>query len=76
MTASDLHDRIVSSLARKHGGTKRRWRIAVGDIRVYSAATHPHCNWSVEPTGTASENDAVQRLLDELRLRHPLVAEA
>lgn len=68
MTTSDLHDRIVSTLARDHGGTKRRWRVAVGGVRVHSVATHPHCNWSIEPSGTASENDAIERLLDDLRL--------
>jgi len=73
MRASDLQDRIVAELVRSSGGTKRGWRAAVGAVRVHDPATHPHCNWSVDPSGTAAENERIERLLDDLRLRHRLV---
>ena len=59
---------------RRHGGTARRWRLAIGRIRVHDAATHPHCNWSVDPSGEAAEVDAIEPLLDAVRLSYPLVA--
>ena len=73
MTASELQDLLVSSLTRQAGGTRRRWRIVLGAVRLYDAATHPHCNWAVEPSGSDAEVDKVERLLDEMRLAHPVV---
>jgi hypothetical protein len=73
MTSHELLDIILSALVRAHGGQRRRWRAVVGNIRVYGLDTHPHCNWLVSPGGHAPENAAVERLLDDLRLRHPIV---
>ena len=73
MLASDLVDLFVTILARNSGSNRRRWRAAVGDIRIYSLATHPHCNWNVVPSGTVAEVAAVERLADDLRGRHPIV---
>ncbi|WP_221793360.1 hypothetical protein [Aquisediminimonas sediminicola] len=74
MTASNLRDLLVNMLTRDVGGDRRRWRIAVGDVRVYSRATHPHCNWAVAPSGSNREIAEVERLVDDLRARHPIVA--
>jgi hypothetical protein len=74
MQSSQLQDLIVSKLALEHGGTKRRWRIAVGPIKLHSSATHAHCNWSVAPSGTPRENSQIERLMDDLRLAHPVVS--
>lgn len=73
MTAADLIDRIVAQLVRRHGGTVRRWKTVLGKVRVYDAETHPHCNWSLAPSGAAGDVAAVERLLDELRITYPIV---
>ncbi|MDK2768442.1 MAG: hypothetical protein KYX69_12080 [Sphingomonas sp.] len=73
MTASQLHDHLVRTLMRKAGGTLRRWRTVVGPVRVHDPATHVHCNWSVTPTGTSREIAEVERLLDVVRLEHPII---
>lgn len=73
MTASELQDLIIATLVRRVGGNRRRWRIVLGSIKVHDRATHPQCNWSVSPSGEAGEVDAVEDLLDTLRLEHPLV---
>ena len=75
MTGDDVLHLIVATLARKVGGSTRRWRLAVGPIRVHDPATHPHCNWSVSPSGDARDIAAIEHLLDELRLSHPLVTQ-
>jgi len=75
MTAGELQDLLVTALVRQMGGSKRDWRAALGPVRVYSAATHPHCNWSVAPSGSAGENAIIERLLDDFRGKHPLVTE-
>lgn len=69
--ASALQDLIVSQLARDAGGTRRRWRIVVGPVRVHDPMTHPHCNWSVNPSGNSREVAEVERLLDTMRLQQP-----
>ncbi len=73
MTSGMLLDLFLSTLVRQAGGNRRRWRLVVGDVRLYDPATHPHCNWSITPTGSAIENDTVERIADDLRLKHPIV---
>jgi len=72
-TAADLRDLFLATLIRERGGTRREWRLVLGDIRVYPVATHPHCNWSATPGGDPAENAAVERIADDLRQRHPIV---
>lgn len=73
MNASDLQDLIVRTLVRQSGGSRRDWHLAVGAVRIHDVATHPHCNWSLAPSGDSRENERIERLLDTLRLDHPLV---
>jgi hypothetical protein len=74
MTSHELLDVLLSTLVRSHGGDRRRWRLVLGRIRVHSLETHPHCNWSVAPAGSARENALIERMLDELRAVHPVIA--
>jgi hypothetical protein len=74
MTIIELQDLIVRTLVRTEGGSPRRWRIVVGPIKIYDLATHAHCNWSVAPSGANGEVAKVERLLDSLRLSHPIVS--
>lgn len=73
MTADQLIDMLVARLVREHGGSKHHWRRVVGTARLYSRATHPHCNWSVTPTGTVREIAVLETLLDQMRIDHPLL---
>lgn len=73
MTAADLRDLFLTHLTRRHGSSRRRWRMVVGEVKLYSRATYPHCNWAVSPSGTASENAAVEAVSDELRAAHPII---
>ena len=74
MTASDLQSLILTTLVREQGSDRRRWRLVLGEVRVYSLATHPHCNWSVTPSGAFADIDAVETLVDRVRGEHPIVA--
>ena len=76
MTDADLIDRFLATLVREAGGNRRRWRLVLGAVRLHDIATHPHCNWSIAPTGTADETTEVERVADDLRLRHPIVTRA
>lgn len=76
MTAHELQDILLSTLVRQHGGERRRWRAPMGPIRVHPLETHPHCNWSLAPSGTTGENARIERLLDDIRGRHPIVSRA
>ena len=73
MTAIELRELIVATLVRKVGGSARQWRIALGPIRRHDIATHPHCNWSVAPSASARETAQIEKLLDTLRLEHPII---
>ena len=75
MTSAGLIDLFVKTLLRDLGGDRRRWRTVLGTVRVYGTDTHPHCNWSVTPSGGAGENAAVERIADRLRGEHPIVSD-
>lgn len=74
MLTSQLLDLIVSTLVRQTGGSQRRWRIALGPVRLRDPRHYSHCNWEVVPSGTPRENAAIERLLDTIRLEHPEVS--
>ncbi|MEG3163318.1 hypothetical protein U1701_01800 [Sphingomonas sp. PB2P19] len=73
MTASDLQSLLLTMLVRDQGGDRRRWRLVLGEVKVYSLSTHPHCNWSVTPSGAFADIDAVETLVDTVRAQHPIV---
>jgi hypothetical protein len=73
MNTEDLIDRFLARLLRDVGGTRRRWRNVIGPVRVYSPATHAHCNWSIAPEGSAAEVAAAEAVSDVLRLEHPII---
>jgi len=73
LTASELRDRLVTVLTRDHLGDRRRWRMAVGKVRVYSTDTHAHCNWSVTPSGSAEDIDRIETLVDRFREEFPII---
>lgn len=73
MHAVQLHNLILSQLIRSVGGTRQHWRRAIGDVRVYSMKTHPHCNWDVFASGSAADVRAVNQVVDHIRADHPHV---
>lgn len=73
MTVGDLQDLLVAKLARASGGSARRWRLAIGPVYLHDIATHPHCNWSVRPSGDVRDVAHIERLLDSVRLEHPIL---
>ena len=73
MTPDQMTDLIVARLLRAHGQSKHHWRKAIGSIRLYDRATHPHCNWTATPTGSRRDVAQIEMLLDELRLSHPIL---
>lgn len=75
MTASQLQDLILRALIKEVGGNQRRWRIALGQVRVLDATKHSHCNWAVTPMGSSPENHAIETLLDRIRAEHPIVSQ-
>lgn len=74
MTASEVQDLLVSTLVRRLGGSLRRWRVVIGPVRLHDATTHPHCNWSVDLSGSTRATGAVEQRLNEVRLAYSIIA--
>jgi hypothetical protein len=74
MTASDLEQLLIARLVRERGGTSQTWQRALGKIIVRDTQTHPHCNWDFRLSGTNAQRAAIERLLDEVRLEHSILA--
>ncbi len=73
MTSADLRDIFLAILVRDTGRSRRHWRLVIGEFRVYSLSTHPHCNWAINPSGSVGDIARVERVCDDLRGRHPIV---
>ena len=73
MTANQLQDLLIARLTRQMGGSARRWRMAIGPIHMHDLATHAPFNWSVRPNGDPRDVAEIERLLDTIRLDHPVV---
>ncbi|WP_040715325.1 hypothetical protein [Caenibius tardaugens] len=74
MTATDLEQMLIARLVRERGGTSQIWQRALGRVIVRDTATHAHCNWDVSLSGTDVQCAAIERLLDDVRLEHSIVA--
>lgn len=74
MTASDLEQLLIARLIREKGGTSQTWQRALGKVIVRDPRTHAHCNWDVRLSGTNAQRAVIERLLDEVRLEHSIVA--
>ena len=74
MTASDLEELLIARLVRERGGTSQTWQRAIGKVIVRDTGTHAHCNWDVRLSGTDAQRAAIERLLDDVRLEHPILA--
>lgn len=75
MTVHELQEFIVRHLAREYGGGTARWRRALGAIKVYSRATHAHCNWDARPSGAIQDVARIERAIDAVRLQNPFVSD-
>ena len=74
MTRDQMIDLLVARLLREQGRSKHHWRKAIGAIRLYDRETHPHCNWTVTPTGSVRDVAIIEGLLDDMRFAHPLLS--
>jgi hypothetical protein len=72
LSSAELNGLLIEMLTGHAGGAPEQWRDAVGDIVVLSLETHPHCNWTVLPTGSAREIAAVDLAVELVRGDHPL----
>ncbi len=74
MTASDLEQLLIARLIREKGGTSQTWQRALGKVIVRDPETYAHCNWDVRLSGSDAQRAAIERLLDDVRLEHSIVA--
>jgi hypothetical protein len=73
VTADELKDLLLARLVRNQGGVRSEWRKRIGQVRLYSVATHPHCNWAIDAAGTRAQIEAIETLVDDLRSTHPIL---
>lgn len=73
MTDCDLEQMLVDRLIREKGGTSQTWQRALGKAIVRDVKTHAHCNWDFRLGGTDAQRATIERVLDDVRLEHPIV---
>jgi hypothetical protein len=71
LTAAEIHNLLVTILVGAAGGDPERWRELIGEMFVFSLATHPTCNWRVVPSGTPAEVAAINMAVELVRQDNP-----
>lgn len=69
-STSELRDLIAHLLAGAAGGSEAKWRKLVGDVEALPIIFDPRSNWRIEPTGTASELEAIEKAVTVVRGAH------
>lgn len=68
MTSNELVSLILTRLVRIEGGSRQKWRRALGELRIYPLTTHPHCNWDFRAANSIGE---VEAAIDWARISYP-----
>jgi hypothetical protein len=75
MTTTELRELMVELLAGAAGGDPARWRECVGDVKWQPMSTIVP-NWTIEPTGTVHEIEAIRHAERIVRDEHRFVTQA
>jgi len=51
-----------------------KWRKLVGDVQHLPIVFNPRSNWRIDPTGTPTERDAIEKAVEVVREAHPYVS--
>lgn len=70
----ELRDLLAHLLAGVAGGTEVKWRKLVGDVQHLPIVFNPRSNWRIDPTGTPTERDAIEKAVEVVREAHPYVS--
>jgi hypothetical protein len=73
MTATEMRAYLVELLAGAAGGDPARWDRCVGRVAWHPLGANPHPNWSIAPTGTRKEIDAIRQAEALVRDHHRFV---
>lgn len=74
MTPAEIGDLLATVIAGVAGGTKARWRKAIGPIEKLPTWKHVRFNWRVSPHVKPEERDVIQRAVEVVRAEHPYIA--
>lgn len=69
-----LEQLLTARLSCEKGATSQTWQRTLGKVIVRDAKTLAHCNWDVRLSGTDTQRAVIERLLDDIRLEHSIVA--
>lgn len=72
-TNDELVDLLATVIAGAAGGTKARWRRAIGPVEQLPTWCNIHCNWRVSPCGTGEERAVVEQAVAIVRAEHPYI---
>lgn len=74
LTPDQLRDLLATLLEGAAGGERDAWLRAIGPIEKLPTHLNLHCNWSVNPSGSTGERDAIAEAVRLVRAEHPYVA--
>ena len=73
LDASELRRLLATILAGAVGESEAAWTKRIGDVAILPIVFNPHCNWSVSPSGTAEQRDAIGKAVELVRTEHPYI---
>jgi hypothetical protein len=72
-TSDELLGLLATMIAGAAGGTKARWRKAIGPVEQLPTWRNIHCNWRVSPRGSHEDCAVVEQVVAIVRAEHPYV---
>ncbi len=71
-TPDELTDLLATVIAGVAGGTKARWRKAIGPVEQLPTWCNIHCNWRVTARGSDEDRAVVEQAVAIVRAEHPI----
>jgi hypothetical protein len=72
-TPDELVDLLAAVIAGAAGGSKARWRRAIGPVTQLPTWCNVHCNWGIQPRGDDQDRAVVEQAAAIVRAEHPYI---
>ena len=74
MSPNEIADLLATVIAGAAGGTKARWRKAIGPLEKLPTWRYVRFNWRVTPRVKSEERKIIDQAVEIVRAEHPYIA--
>lgn len=74
LDAAGLRGLLATILAGATDRSEAEWAELIGKDEVLPIVFNPRCNWSVSPSGTSAQRDAIGKAIELVRAEYPYIS--